>query len=219
MKNLLLTSSLLISFILIGCSARTALIMDEYKGEKLTGKNLTIIKLFDTPSIANMDDVIDDLGAGVPIDVYNSFFNENFVSAFKNSACCNNVNFIKKFPKEKLEERILDINDSEQMKILLPNEKIENDSISADFLLFIDNLIVSRIPGSSGMFINGQYSGGSFGKLYHQIYFALWDNTKSKIAAYGRIEEESTIVFGMTKGNWESIIRDLSARILSYTPF
>jgi hypothetical protein len=52
----------LISFLLFACSTKTAILMDEYKDNKLSGKDLAIVKAFEYPSIINYDDVTDDLG-------------------------------------------------------------------------------------------------------------------------------------------------------------
>ncbi len=221
MKYYLLSLTLILSVLMVGCSNSTAILMKEYKGQNLTGKSLTIIKLFTKPLIANADDVIDDLGSGIPEDVYMTFFKENFITAFKNSSCCNKIFCIQNYSPSDLEEKTLEINSEEKMKILLPksSNRIENDSISSDFILFIDNLQISRIPGQSSIGMGGVYSGNSPSKLYEQIYFALWDNTKGKIVSYGRIADESTVIFTMTKSNWESVLKGLASKILNYSPF
>ena len=79
MKNICPGMLIFLGLILTGCGSNTV-IMKDYSGHNIYGKNLTIIKLFKTPAIKNPDDVIDDLGAGVPGDTYNKFFKSKFTA-------------------------------------------------------------------------------------------------------------------------------------------
>jgi hypothetical protein len=211
-------STFLLGLLLISCGVSTTVLMKEYEGQKLTGKQIAIVRLFEQPMISNKDDVIDDLGPGIPEEVYSSFFNEKFVNVFKNSNRFSNVYYIDNLSKSELEELTLNINNEEQMKFFLPSvdSKI---SIESEFILFIDNLQVSRIAAQSGNWIGGNYSGGSFGKLYHQMYFAIWDNSQGKVVSYGRVEEDTSVIFALTRDNWFSVIRGLCNKILASSPF
>lgn len=203
----------------IGCSVRTTVMMEEYEGQKLSGNDLAIIKVFDAPSITNYDDVTDDLGAGVPEEVYMNFFKENFIKSFHLYSPLNEIKFIDNFPKSNLVEKTLDISEKDKMRAYLPDENKKIDSLNTDFILFLYNLSSNRIAAQSGTFVNGMQQGGSFGKLYHQISFVLWDNEKNKLVSYGRVDEESTIVFGMTNGHWESVLDGIALKILRLSPF
>jgi hypothetical protein len=143
---------------LVGCGS-SAVLMNDYDVNQLYGKNITIIKLFDRPIIANTEDVINNLGPGVPDEVYTSFFNENIRTAFKKSNSFDSIYYLKQFPQAKLEERILNINSKNKMKIYLPKENttLVNDSITSDFIIFLDKLQISQISASSGMY-GGPYS-------------------------------------------------------------
>jgi hypothetical protein len=205
-----------------GCTSRNTVLMDDYHGKKIPGGKLTIVKLFQSPIITNADDVVDDLGTGVPEEVYNNFFKDRLLSIFRNQRCFDTVYYIEHPANLKLEEKTLDITKKEKLKIKLPVENyvIENDQIKPDFILFVDNLQIFRNAGSTGMIgPNGMMTGGSFGSLNHQLNFAIWDNVKGKVVSYGRIADESTIVFGMTKGHWESVIKGLAGKILACSPF
>lgn len=74
LNNLSLSFSLLTIPFIISCKS-SAVLMKEYSGQSIYGKNLTVIALFDKPIIANRDD-IDELGFGVEEDVYKKYFNE-----------------------------------------------------------------------------------------------------------------------------------------------
>ena len=210
-----------VCFYYAGCLPTNAILTPEYKSKKISGKNLTIIRLFDDPVIDNSDDVIDDLGSGEPIEVYLSYFDKTFTSTLDNSNCFNKIYFTNNISQTKLEKRELDIGSNEKMKILLPTESssVEGNSIKSEYLLFIDKLKVYRKAGSSGTMFGTMRTGGSFPSLNHQIYFALWDNIKGTIISYGHVEDESVVIFAMTKSNWESAIQELTKKILKYSPF
>ena len=209
----------LISFLLFACSTKTAILMDEYKDNKLSGKDLAIVKAFENPSIINYDDVTDDLGSGVPEEVYMAFFKLNFIDAFKSNTSLKEIKFIDKFSKTGLTEKVLDISDEDKIRAYLPSEGNIIDSLKSDFILFLYGINSSRVAGQTGSYVNGAYIGGSFGKLYQQISFALWDNVKGKVVSYGRVDDDSSIIFGMTKGHWESVVNSLAMKLIRLSPF
>jgi hypothetical protein len=85
--------------------------------------------------------------------------------------------------------------------------------------LTIVKLFQSPIITNADDVVDDLGTGGSFGSLNHQLNFAIWDNVKGKVVSYGRIADESTIMFGMTKGHWESVIKGLAGKILACSPF
>jgi hypothetical protein len=195
--------------------------MKDYSGQRMSGKKLAIVKLFASAIISNPDDVADDLGKGVSGEVYNNFFNDKFVTLFRNQSCFDTVCYMESAGNLMLSVKTLEISNKEKINILLPAEKyiIDNDKIIPDFVLFVDSLQISRIASSSGMYANGRFKGGKLGSLVHQLNFALWDNTKGKIVSYGRIEDESFVGISMVKSNWESVLQGLAGKILSNSPF
>ncbi|QQS34821.1 MAG: hypothetical protein IPM56_11175 [Ignavibacteriales bacterium] len=221
MKGYLFTAVISFVLFLTGCGAPTAILTKEYSNQKLSDKTVSIVQLFEKPLISNKDDVLDDLGEGIPEEVYISFFKQNFINSFNTSNCCSEVNYFGRYSGSDLTEQTLVVSDKEKLKILLPkeNEGIKSDSLTAEFILFIDNLNVSRISGSSGYWTGNQHSGGSFATLFHELTFALWDNQNQKLASYGRINEECAIPFGMTKDSWAMVIDGLVIKILEYCPF
>lgn len=210
--------------LLIGCSASTVVVMDEYSSKKITDKKLTIIKMYETPAISNYDDVLDDIGDGVPELVYNNYFKEYFTASIKNNTLLSQVKYIDDFPKSSLTEKMLAISKQEKFRALLPQEESKIDSLECDFILFIYSISSNRVKGSSGNWFGtpggvGYFSGGSFPKLFQQLNFAIWDNTNRKLVSYGRVDDESTIVINMTKGNWDSVTRGLAYKVLEASPF
>ncbi len=221
MKGYIHTIVVIAILYLTGCSTPTAILTKEYSSQKFTNKTVSIIQLFAKPWIDNEDDVLDDLGEGVPEEVYMSFFKQKLTNSFNNSNCFSRVNYYGKYSGSGLVEQIFEISEKERMKILLPKEGegITGDSLTSDFILFIDDLKVSRISGSAGFWTGNHYSGGSFSTLFHELKFALWDNQNQMLASYGRINEECAIPFGMTKDSWEMVIDGLVIKILEYCPF
>jgi hypothetical protein len=153
-----------------------------------------------------------------------NFFDQKFKSAILDDKSIDSVHYMDKNSASSLLERNLIINGDDNMKILLPedNVRIENDSVHADYILFIDKLSVSR-PSElkSGMMMNGHMTGGYYSEsLYHSIHFAFWDNMKGKLITYGWVEDKSDLFFlTMTKSNWESVIAGLTKKILRSSPF
>jgi hypothetical protein len=200
-----------INLILVGCSSKTAILMDRYDGQKNYDKNITIIKLFDKPILGDPNDITDYLGKGAPDSVYTSFFNVKFPEAFRKSNSFNNVYYVDNYSHADLKERILDINDMEKMKILLPKENntLDIDSAKSDFILFIDKLKIGRLNMGPGI---------NMGEIIHQLNFAIWDNNKGEIVSYGRVEYESG-PGALSKDYIDHIYHHIAAKILGYSPF
>lgn len=206
-------------FILYSCSPSSTVLMKDYEDQNLTGKSLSIVKVFDRPIISNYDDVTDDLGAGVPEAVYMKYFKQKFTATLQQYAFINNVVFVDSISKSYLNEKLLNISNGVQIRAYLPNENIKLKNINSNFILFLYNLNISRLAGSTGTFMNGSMVGGSFEKLFHQLDFAIWDNDKGKVVSYGRIEANSSVLFAMTESNWESDINHLALKIVQESPF
>jgi hypothetical protein len=145
-KTIGLTLFIIPPLLFIGCSATTTVTMKDYDGQKLDGKSLGIIILFNYPDIENTKDVTDDLGPGNPNKVYMNFFNQRVKSEILDYGCFDSVRFIDKNSASSLLERTLVINSKDTMSILLPedNARIVNDSVHADYILFISKIIISR---------------------------------------------------------------------------
>lgn len=206
--------------------------MKEYEDVKLTNATLSIVKLFDKPKIANKDDVTDDLGEGIPEEIYLKYFKQKFVAGIHvGASSLKKIEFVDSIPKTELYEKTLIIpNDVKlrsrlpdiEFKISLPQEGKKLESVNTAFILFLYNLDINRIAPtqSIGVNMNGIPSGGgSPGKLFHQLNFALWDNEKGKLVSFGKVTDESTIVFAMNESNWSIVIRGLATKILRLSPF
>lgn len=231
MKTVLFALQSLFVILVFGCSTKTVVLMEEYEDQKILGKDLTIVRLFDRPFVSNIDDIVDDLGSGVPLEVYDNYFNENFITFFKTSKCFKQVDYHINHDKLNLTEQILSINDKEKMKFFLPeeNSRYSNDGTNSDFVLFIDDLSIMRgkVPqgylGSPGDPNNNSFPGttGSFASsgLYQNIYFVIWDNSEGKLVSFGRVEDQVDVMVEMTKGHWDLITQNLGRKILKNSPF
>jgi len=230
MKTGLLALQSLLVFIVFGCSSNTVVLMKDYEDQKILGKDLTIVRLFDKPFVSNIDDIVDDLGSGVPLEVYDNYFNENFITFFKNSKCFKQVVYSINREKLNLKEQTLSINDKEKMKFFLPeeNSRYSNDNKISDFVLFIDDLSIMRGKAPDGLFNspgdpNNNFQGmtGSFSSsgLYQNIYFVIWDNSEGKLVSFGRVEDQVDVMVEMTKGHWDLITQNLGRKILKTSPF
>lgn len=220
MKILISSIILFVALFIVGCATGPVVVKKEYRGHKVTGKRLAVVKLFENATILNPDDVADDLGTGVPDEVYNTFFDENFISEIQHYWCCNEALVVGKDRISSLEERKFEINNDDTLKILLPkdNTKIEIDSISADFILFVDEpFFFRKAPSYVETRINPLYSASE--RLFQTLNFAIWDNNIGRIVSYGVITEESTFFLAMSKGDWESVLSKIAKKIVYFSPF
>lgn len=210
---------IIILFYIVGCSTQTVIMTEEYEDLDLEKQKISIIKLFSGPNISNFDDVTDDLGEGVPEEVYNKFFKERFTATIKNSTFFNEVTYVDTFDKSLLHEKLLNLSSSEQFRAYLPMDGKRLIELNSNYVLFLYSIDGSRPGGSPGMFVNGMMMGGSFEKLFHLMSFAIWDNNTGKLVSYGKVDEESTVAFAMTERNWSEVIRGLAIKVLRTSPF
>jgi hypothetical protein len=241
-KIIQLTLFIIPILLFIGCGTTTTITMKDYADQKLDGKNLGVITLFNKPDIENTSDVTDDLGPGIPGKVYMNFFIQRVKFAVLRYSGFKSVNFMDKKSASSLLERTLVINNNDTLSILLPedNARIETDSVHPEYILFIKKIIISRsmdfenrLKGNfeNGKFENGKWvagnglSGSMFvptltDNIYHHIYFAIWDNIKGKLVSYGSVDDKSQLSFWtMTKSKWESITSLITRKILESAPF
>jgi hypothetical protein len=224
--RLLLSVSCLSFLVLAGCSPGTIIRTKEYEGKSLEGKSLAIARI--TPSILNSDDVVDDLGKGVAQDVFEDFFEKEFIAEMLKRSTFGVVSYLAKRPLPDLGEREVDFVKQEKLRFSLPRQGqlVRCDSLTPDFVLFISQLVIGRGDAKSGTYVPGApgsagyFTGGSFGNLNFHATFALWDNLEGRLVTYGRTGSESQIMFfAMTKGNWEGCTHDLAREILKNSPF
>jgi hypothetical protein len=190
----------------IGCSSSPdlAILIQDYHGQRVYNKNITIIKLFDKAFLGVDEyEITKHLGEGVPEVVYTSFFNQSFPAAFRKTKCFNNVYYVDQYPHDSLEEKTLNLSKNEKMKILMPKENttIDLDSAKSDYILFVDNLQITNLRSS----------------VFHHIKFAIWDNIKGKIISYGRVEYNFGDL-GIMKENLDIILFGIVKKILVYSP-
>lgn len=100
-------------------------------------------------------------------------------------------------------------------------------SEQSDFVLLLELVCVGRdvdfssmytppapgLPGSGGTV---SYSDVS---LLHEAHFAIWDNNRGRLAAYGKATSESGVLFAMRKATWDQGIKMLAENIVEGTPY
>ncbi len=226
MKNLFLCCTFIITLLIIGCTPSSFVIMPEYKGKQLSTASLVIAPV--KPHILNKDDVTDDLGDGDPDSVFQKYFASAFGRHLETSPSIRRVDFATHLPSITTTKRTLPVNRAMKIYLNLPTDgtRITLDSLSPEYVLFINEFNISRTAGSPGVMMPGfngmpgGFTGGTAGALRQQFDFALWDNLNGALVSYGSAETNSSIAFfKMTKENWNSCLRDLSKIVIRSTPF
>lgn len=216
-------SFLILAAIFLSSCVPTTVLMSSYKGKRMSGDKLAIVTLFSSPLIGNPDDVLDDLGDGVPEDLYMDFFNKNFDVDIKEYSHFEQVLFDSTNISDQLTERELEINDKEKIRIAIPKD---GDTIQMgsepDYILFMGDLNTARVVTQSApmMGANGAMTGGgSSQSLQHQTRFVIWNNAEGHLVYYGRIKSDVGFLFAMTDNTWKSGIDALAREIFKKSPF
>ena len=213
---------LIISVILItSCSPPQYFLSSEYDKDSITDQRICISLVPSVPSIANKDDVTDDLGLGDENSVYISFLKKNLVNSFLRKTFMKEVGYVDDFPSGLLKEKKVRLNEEENISIRFPEEKtiFDLDSTHYNYIILLQNLKVERHTGQSGVWIAGMYSGGSSPTLGHISEFLIWDNDKGQVVSYGKVNTETSFLFAMTKDTWLSSMNDIANYIIKNSPF
>jgi len=152
MKKLLILLVVVI-FVMMGCSSNSIYITKEYKGKKIKHKNLVIVQLFKSPGVLNPDNVIDGIEIARPEGASLEFFKREFPITIKKNSYFQNVLYKDKKSSMHLSERLLDINEKTQIKILLPEDGslIKFDNQKVDFILFINDYNITQVSANSDL--------------------------------------------------------------------
>ncbi len=223
---------LYVFLIFISCANKNTIIMRDYEGKTIKDASLLVI-LTDLPTIENGDDVVDDLGEGVPEDIYLDYFQTNIPAYIKDVATFKNVFIDTIFNRIELVGSQQTFRDKEKIKIKVPKNKHKTTygSHEVDFILFLQELRIYRKEVQNGTWTAGTpstpfssgsaptYSGGKFPELVHIGKFTLWDNRLSQIVSYGKLEVKKAFFFGMTKDTWSSGIHEIGLTIFKNSPF
>jgi len=212
---------LVFNLLFLNCSSRYAIISEEYEDKKIVGKSLAIVNLFSKPIIHNREEIKENLGDGIPEEVYLSFFKDRLVKELNNSGSFQSVNYLNDINKSLFVDTELVVSNEYKMKMLLPISSIKIDTTKYDYLLFIDSLILSRQKASVLSFRHNNTSPSEeeFEKLYEELNFLLWDNSEAKIVSYGNIYESVTTDFGISKWDLETLIIYIAKKFFRFSPF
>ena len=214
----------LVIFSIFGCSSNGRFVVqDYYTGLKFYDKTMAVVPVFESPSVANGEDVTDDFGEGVPEEVYMAVFKEHFPGYLEETSTVGSAFFYDGEISVPLNEQLLEVSSMEQLRAQLPEEgkTLTFDSTSADFVLFIFELNTARTGTSSGKYSlqTGEYEGGRFGNLQQAARFAVWDNVKGRLIMYGRAHKYVTVPLNLSEAIWWEGMRGLADDMFSMGPF
>jgi hypothetical protein len=204
------------------------------------GASLAVVLAPARPMIANLNDVADDLGEGVPEDVYLTFFKQEFPQALREHSELGEVTFPPAPDMSQWQDRTLPVTKKIEARLLVPRD---GDSIATTptvrFVLVVYDLQIGRAKGSwttRSHFVPGQplppndpmnptgqpMRPGHFDHtqtkepdaLVHMARFFLWDNKSGALVSYGWLNESNGARFGMTRTTWTKVLGKLARAIL-----
>ena len=218
-KNMCLTAVSCLA--LMQCAGTAMKVMPEYATMKVQDSRLGIILINQDLSIANTDDVVDDLGGGAAKTVFSGFFGTQMTSFAKKDSKFGTVSFIDNGDTSGLISSTQNLSADDPIYLRIPPTKIfRGDSVP--YLLIFDNFDISREqkPGTTGFGANGAMAttAGS-DKLILTGTFVLWDNLAGKIVSFGKINEKQGVFMAMTKNTWIGILRKLSSKVFIGKPY
>lgn len=197
--------------------------MPEYENLDLPKQTLAIVPFDKPPIITNDDDITDDFGEGDVDEIYRDLIETGFKSALRKYSSFIDFKFVK-YNKQIETEYVQLGNDEDRIKFKLPKNQvvIKFESFEADFILFIKDWVVSRIPTRPFPVFgpNGTMTGSSSSDdLYTTVRYVIWDNKKYKVVSYGKIVSEIGVIFAMTKQTWYDSFDDVVSKMIADTPF
>jgi hypothetical protein len=187
------------------------------------GATLAVVLVPEQPAIGNVDDVADDLGAGVPEESYLRFFKETFPEALREHSALGEVVFPPTPEMGQWQDRTLPLGKKVEARLRVPADRTTIITTPpAQFVLVIQNLQVSRQKGDwvhgGGFAPDGHHvstNSRSEDKLVHLARFFLWDNRSGALVSYGWLNEEDKVQFpGMNRTTWTKVLRGMARSIL-----
>lgn len=221
----------------------------EYQKVSFPEKTFTILPIKENViNILNKDDVVDDfpMDKRVPaLVIRDSLFH---VINLAGDKLIENVKFNKlknaglKVTSQDDSLNYIDIEkrigkDSILYRFSIPNKSfLTKNNINTDFGLILTNLVFSRnnksggvsttVPGTTISTPGGSFttpghtvSSGSAPYLSLQYEFIVYDYSSNKIVTYGTSATSETIIFALTRSNWDSVFKNMIAKIIANTPF
>ena len=223
----LIVMGIMLLILLNSCTTvRHSMIMPEYKNSPVI-KNKTLAVYFDYSSLAigNESSLVDDLGEGVPKDIFKDFFTRSVTTNIQNLSYFSRVEPAQFINTNDMETTQLKVSDKIYMKFDLPTEEniFQFDSIQPDFVLLIKDIFVGERFETSTNY-SPPNSGGvttSSTKRYLDINceYLIWDNTAMRIVAYGKGRSSNKVFIKMNMKTWENAVKDFSRFLLKKTPF
>ena len=204
-------------------------IVNKDENNRLTNVFLSVPKPdFLIPTSAENKDS-SDIGNDDDEKGFKKLFNEIFPQPIKKQWRIDSVIIINSDTTIELENRDLLIGGGDTIKIFLPKNKeiIYNDSISSDYVLFLNNFSTKY---ADAVYRDGSINPvtklpmpnapGSAPGVFLASDFAIWDNVNGKVVAYGHAEmRRSYNLFTKAKGTWEDCIYNFTVHILKMSPF
>jgi hypothetical protein len=209
-------------FLTVSCAGTANRVMPGYSRMDVSAATCGVILMKNTLQILNADDIMRELGNGMPEEVYYNFFGSEFPAAMKKYSHFPHVYFLPGADQRILQSAGSAPNNSGERASLPSRRGFISDSLN--YLFIMDNLSIKHEQksnlgisgGSDGNFAG--FSGGSE-NMTHSATFVLWDNKEGTIAAYGNIQETVAVFDTVKKMLLEDMLNDMAHSAVKGMPY
>ncbi len=210
---------LILFFVESGCTSYHSAVRSDYQGKRLVPKILAIF--VEPPIVLNPDEVIKNLEKKSPIDVYQNYLRQLFPQSMKSLSRSDSVIIIENKARMMLIDTVLTLDNKESIRVRLPRigDHIEVDSVSVDYILFLNKLLILQNPGSDGNKRGMAIYFYDDPAIVHRGQYVFWDNIKGQAITYGRIELGSDVFSAVDIEMWQKYFDKLAWNILNRSPF
>jgi hypothetical protein len=217
----------LCSLILCGCASINpkVRVLPEYEDLQLSADRLTVAPF--SVWFLNLELAAKDFETLDFKNLYDRHFAEQFPLALIRFSRIKSVYLASKPPDAPLRTRSLQLTPTDTVFVPLPDDStiVRFDSLGSDYIIFLSTVKTEDREGGGVIpeALPGKESVGfayHFAEVLHKADFALWDNTKGRLVAFGHVAggaQYSRLV--RTQETWKRSIYSFGEEIRNATPF
>ncbi len=196
----------------LGCGATAVTVSDDYSRAQIAPERLAVF-LF-PPKIDLAINVSDFFGKGVAQDAYAAYFAKEFPDALDYFATIGSIQSECGLARFTFVDKLMMAGSTDTLNLKFPREgaTVRCDSVVPDFLLIINEMNISAGPMDlRPLEVPGKTKPDW--RLVHRFQFLLWDNTKHKPAAFGKLSAAAIYKEPLSKMSWDMCLQEMARSI------
>lgn len=203
------------------CGPQVSIMVNESyrKQAPITGKTLAIYPTIQGLNIDNASSLNDDLGGGVPEEVFVKFARKELRAAMLEGSHFREIVLPDSVAALAMKRRDLEVTEKLTVVIDLPldGQRVQFDDRQVDFVLFLNR--VESKEEFTNIFNAATNSEDSERHLVIYFQFLIWDNQQGQIVSYGGGQARDQVFIKMNENTWRNAIRNMAQDILKESPF